>query len=61
MFSGNKCAKINIKLLIILTLVVVAVGTSLFAARHYRRGIISQLLLVACCGIIFAEDFPKNL
>ena len=47
MRNWNRYAKINVKLLIILILVVVALGTSLLAARQIRRSILSKKSLEA--------------
>jgi len=47
MVSWNRRAKINVKVLIILLLLVVALGTSLFAARHIRRRLLSKMDLNA--------------
>ena len=47
MHNWNRYAKINVKLLIILILVVVALGTSLLAARQIRRSILSKKSLEA--------------
>jgi tetratricopeptide (TPR) repeat protein len=43
----NRCAKVNVKLLVILILVVAAVGVSLVAARQVRRSILSKMSLEA--------------
>ncbi|HUU19405.1 MAG TPA: tetratricopeptide repeat protein [Sedimentisphaerales bacterium] len=47
MLNLNRCAKINVKVLIILIVVTVALGASLFAARHIRRNILSEMSLRA--------------
>jgi len=47
MFSWNRSAKINFKVLIVLILVTVALVTSLFAAREVRRNILSKTNLDA--------------
>ncbi|MBN1361370.1 MAG: tetratricopeptide repeat protein [Sedimentisphaerales bacterium] len=44
---GNRDAKVNVKVLVILLLVVVALGVSLVAARQIRRRILSQMALEA--------------
>ncbi len=58
MFSCNRCAKINIKLLVILILVVVAIGTSLFAAREVRRSILSKASLEEGDTAYKEKDWP---
>jgi len=45
MLNRNRCAKINIKVLIILIIITAALGVSLFAARQIRRGILSKMAL----------------
>jgi tetratricopeptide (TPR) repeat protein len=47
MFKANRCAKINVKVLVILILVTVALVTSLFAARQVRRSLLSRMALQA--------------
>jgi len=47
MVSCNRRAKINVKVLVILLLLVVALGASLFAARHVRRRLLSKMDLNA--------------
>ena len=64
MLNWNKCARINVKLLIILVLVTVAIGASLFAARQVRRSILSKISLEAGQAAFENEDWPaayKNL
>jgi len=58
MFNWNRCAKINVKVLIILILVTVALGTSLFAARHIRRNILSEMSLKAGEAAFEDKDWP---
>jgi tetratricopeptide (TPR) repeat protein len=45
MLNRKRCAKINIKLLIILIFITVALGASLFAARQIRRSFLSKMAL----------------
>ncbi|HCO94498.1 MAG TPA: hypothetical protein DIU00_11195, partial [Phycisphaerales bacterium] len=45
MFNRNRYAKINVKVLIILIIVTVALGASLFAARQIRRNLLSKISL----------------
>ncbi|MBN1805950.1 MAG: tetratricopeptide repeat protein [Sedimentisphaerales bacterium] len=47
MLNWKRCAKINVKVLIILIIITVALGASLFAARHIRRSILSKIALEA--------------
>ena len=47
MVGWNRSAKINVKVVVILLLVVVAIGASLFVARHARRKILSRMDLNA--------------
>jgi len=47
MFKPNRCAKINVKVLAVLILVTVAIGSSLFAAREVRRNLLSKMDLDA--------------
>ena len=58
MFNWNRCAKINVKVLIILIVVVVAIGASLFAARQIRRSILSKISLQAGEAAFENEDWP---
>lgn len=58
MFDWNRCAKINVKVLIILIVVTVSIGTSLFAARHIRRNILSEISLRAGEAAYEDEDWP---
>ncbi len=58
MLDWNKCAKINVKVLIILIIVTVALGTSLFAARHIRRNILSEMSLKAGEAAFENKDWP---
>ncbi|MFZ2147478.1 MAG: tetratricopeptide repeat protein [Sedimentisphaerales bacterium] len=64
MFDWNRCAKINVKVLIVLIIVTAAIGTSLFAARHIRRNILSEMALREGEAAYEKEDWPaayKNL
>ena len=45
MLKRNRYAKINVKVLIILLIVTVALGASLFAARQIRRNLLSKMSL----------------
>lgn len=47
MFKPNRCAKVNVKVLVILILVTVAIASSLFAAREVRRNLLSKMNLDA--------------
>jgi len=58
MFDWNRCAKINVKVLIVLIVVTVSIGTSLFAARHIRRNILSEISLRAGEAAFEDEDWP---
>ncbi|MBA7612318.1 Beta-barrel assembly-enhancing protease [subsurface metagenome] len=58
MLNWNRCAKINVKVLIILIIVTVAIGTSLFAARHIRRNILSEMSLKAGEAAFENKDWP---
>ncbi|UCE50389.1 MAG: tetratricopeptide repeat protein, partial [Phycisphaerales bacterium] len=50
--------KINVKVLVILLVVVVAIGASLFVARHARRRILSRMDLNAGQAAYDNEDWP---
>jgi len=54
----NRCAKVNIKVLVILILVTVAIGTSLFTARHIRRSFLSKADLEAGQAAFENQDWP---
>jgi len=58
MFNWNRCAKINVKVLIILIIVTVAIGTSLFAARQVRRSLLSKISLSAGEAAFEDKDWP---
>jgi len=57
MLYRNRCAKVNVKLLIVLLLVVVAVGMSLVAARQVRRTILSERSLTAGNAAFEKQDW----
>ncbi len=57
MLSWNRCAKINVKVLIILIIVTVALGASLFAARQVRRSFLSKISLEAGQAAFENEDW----
>jgi len=58
MLCGNRYAKINVKVLIILLLVIVSLGASLFAARQARRSILAKRDLAAGNAAFDKEDWP---
>ncbi len=58
MLNWNRCAKINVKVLIILIVVVVAIGASLFAARQIRRKVLSKISLQAGEAAFANNDWP---
>ncbi len=58
MHNWNRYAKINVKLLVILILVVAAIGSSLLAARQIRRGILSKKSLEAGEAAFENKDWP---
>ena len=59
MLSRNRSARINIKLVVILVLVVFALGISLVAARQVRRTILSERDLKAGNAAFEKGDWPK--
>jgi len=59
MINKNKCAKVNVKVLIILILVTAAIGTSLFTARHVRRSLLSKMDLEAGQASFEKQDWPE--
>jgi len=64
MFYRNRRAKINVKLLVILLLVTVAVGVSLVAARQIRRSVLSKMSLEEGTAAFESKDWltaSKNL
>lgn len=64
MFYRNRCAKINVKLLVILLLVTAALGVSLVAARQIRRSILSKMSLEVGTAAFESKDWlaaSKNL
>jgi tetratricopeptide (TPR) repeat protein len=58
MHYRNRCGKINVKLIIILVLVTVALGVSLVAARQVRRSILSKMSLTAGEAAFQKQDWP---
>jgi len=58
MLNWNKCAKINVKLLIILIIITVAIGASLLAARQIRRSVLSKISLEAGQAAFENKDWP---
>jgi len=60
MHYRNEFGKINVKVLIILILVTVALGTSLFAARHIRRRILSKMDLKAGTAAFKKQDWQTT-
>ncbi|MBN1506441.1 MAG: tetratricopeptide repeat protein [Sedimentisphaerales bacterium] len=54
----NRRAKINVKFLVILILITVALGTSLVAARQIRRNILSKVSLTAGEAAFASKDWP---
>jgi tetratricopeptide (TPR) repeat protein len=57
MFKAKRCAKINVKVLVILILVTAALVTSLFAARQVRRSLLSRMALQAGQAAFEKEDW----
>ncbi len=55
---GNRYARINVKLLIILILVTVALGASLVAARQIRRSILTKVSLTSGETAYQNKDWP---
>ncbi len=58
MVSLNRAGKINVKVVVILLLIVVALGASLFVARHARRRILSRMDYNAGNAAYEKEDWP---
>jgi len=58
MLSWNRCAKINVKVLIILIIITVAIGASLFAARQIRRKLLSKISLEEGQAAFENKDWP---
>ena len=54
----NRHARVNVKLLVILLLVVVALGTALAAARQIRRSILTKVSLTAGETAFANKDWP---
>ncbi len=59
MFKSNRYAKVNVKVLVVLILVTVAIASSLFAAREVRRGILSKMDLDAGQAAFEKKDWPE--
>ncbi len=59
MVNWNRSARINVKVLVILLVIVAAIGASLFAARHVRRKILSRMDLNAGQAAYENEDWPR--
>jgi tetratricopeptide (TPR) repeat protein len=58
MSNKYRCAKINVKVLIVCIIIVVAIITSLFAARQVRRGILSKISLQSGETAFEKQDWP---
>ena len=58
MIHRNRCGKVNVKVLAILIMVTVALGTSLFAARQVRRNILSKTSLATGEAAFENKDWP---
>jgi tetratricopeptide (TPR) repeat protein len=58
MVHRNRCGKVNVKVLAILIMVTVALGTSLFAARQVRRNILSKTSLATGEAAFENKDWP---
>ena len=58
MLSSNRSAKINVKVLSILLVIVAAIGVSLFAARHVRRRLLLRMDLNAGQTAYDKKDWP---
>jgi len=58
MLNWNRCARVNVRVLIIVLLVVVALGASLFAARRVRRSILAKMDLAAGEAAFEKKDWP---
>jgi tetratricopeptide (TPR) repeat protein len=59
MFTFKRCAKINVKVLLVLILIVAALGISLFAARQIRRSILMKMDLEAGQKAFENEDWAQ--
>jgi predicted Zn-dependent protease len=57
MLKWTRCAKVNFKVLIILIIITVAIGVSLFAARQARRRILSKIDFQAGNAAFEKEDW----
>ncbi len=58
MFHWKRCAKVNVKLLVILILVAGAVGVSLVVARQTRRAALSEKALASGEAAFEKQDWP---
>ena len=58
MLHWKRCAKVNVKLLVILILVTGAVGVSLVVARQTRRSMLSEKALAAGEAAFEEQDWP---
>ena len=58
MVGCNRSARINVKVLVILVLVLAAIGVSLFAARHVRRRLLLRMDLNAGQTAYDKKDWP---
>jgi len=58
MLNSKRSAKINVKVLSILLVIVAAIGVSLFAARHVRRRLLSRMDLTAGQAAYDKKDWP---
>jgi cellulose synthase operon protein C len=59
MQSRNRCAKINLTVLVIVVVAIVALGISLVAARQVRRNILSKISLEAGTEAFEQEDWVR--
>lgn len=60
MVNTNKCAKFDVKFLIMLIVVTVAIGICLFTARHVRRGFLSKMNLEAGQAAFEKQDWSTT-
>ncbi|OHB67568.1 MAG: hypothetical protein A2Y76_15900 [Planctomycetes bacterium RBG_13_60_9] len=58
MFHRSRCARINVKLLVVLIVVTVALGVSLVAARQIHRSALSERALAAGEAAFGSKDWP---
>jgi tetratricopeptide (TPR) repeat protein len=61
MLYSNRCGKVNVKLLLILVVVTVALGVSLVVARQVRRSILSKRSLTAGEAAFQNQDWPATV